>query len=236
MSVLPEPSSPKAARILAAAGELMLQRGSRGVTVAEIAEKAHVGKGTVYLYWETREDLFVGLLVRDFLAVADEFFEALTADSDNARPHRLVPLMIRIALDHPFVRAVQIGDAELLGVLSEHPCTRGLLAALSPTQVMDRVLPVWREHAMARTDWRLDEQAYALRALTAGFVDVIANPHPLPDVAVASPYDVMAATVTALLGPDEAGHADVLIAADEGLRLLDETRQAVLASIVPAGQ
>ena len=101
---------------------------------------------------------------------------------------------------------------------------------------MDHVLPVWRRHGMARTDWRLDEQAYALRALMVGFTGVIANPHPLPDIVVASPYDVMAAAVTALLGPDEASHADVLATADAGLRLLDETRQAVLTSIVPAEQ
>ena len=212
----------------------MLKRGVKGLTVSDIAERAHVGKGTAYLYWGTKDDLLFGLIARDFLAVLDREIHALTADPELARPHRLVPLMIRIALEHPFVRAVQTGDAALLGVLAEHPRTKELLAALSPTQLMDRVLPVWRRHGMARTDWRLDEQAYALRALQAGFIDVIANPHPLPDIVVASPYDVMAAAVIALLGPDEASHADVLATADEGLRLLDETRQVVLASIVPA--
>jgi AcrR family transcriptional regulator len=59
-------------RVLAAAGELVLARGSRGVTIAEVARRAHIGKGTVYLYWKTKEDLLLDLVCRDFLALADE--------------------------------------------------------------------------------------------------------------------------------------------------------------------
>ncbi|WP_222852416.1 hypothetical protein [Streptomyces piniterrae] len=35
---------------------------------------------------------------------------------------------------------------------------------------MYTVLPVWRQHRLARTDWPLGEQAYALQALMAGFL------------------------------------------------------------------
>lgn len=41
----------------------------------------------------------------------------------------------------------------------------------------------------------------------------------------------MAAAVTALLGPEEAGPADVCAAAEEGLRQLREKREIVLATI-----
>ena len=57
MAVLAEHDSGTAARILAAARELVLKRGVKGLTVAEIAARAHVGKGTAYLYWPTKEDL-----------------------------------------------------------------------------------------------------------------------------------------------------------------------------------
>jgi hypothetical protein len=46
MAELAEHDSGTAARILAAARDLVLKRGVKGLTVAEIAEKAHVGKGT----------------------------------------------------------------------------------------------------------------------------------------------------------------------------------------------
>jgi hypothetical protein len=48
---------------------------------------------------------------------------------------------------------------------------------------------------------------------------------------VDSPGQVMAAAVAALLGPEEASPADVRAAAQECLRLLNDAREAVLASM-----
>ena len=59
---LAEHDSGTAARILAAARELVLKRGVKGLTIAEIAERAHVGKGTAYLYWKTKEDLLLAVI------------------------------------------------------------------------------------------------------------------------------------------------------------------------------
>ena len=223
---LAEHDSGTAARILAAARELVLKRGVKGLTVAEIAARAHVGKGTAYLYWGTKEDLVFGLIARDFLAFADDEIEVLTADPDTSRPHRLCPRLIRTAADRPFVRAQQAGDADLLGVLAGHPRSRELLDVLGPTALMYTALPVWRRHRLARTDWTLEDQAYALQALITGFLAV---PRPPGDS-----DEVIAVAVTALLGPEKASRADVTATAKEGLRLLNERREAVLAMITSA--
>lgn len=220
---LAEHDSGTAARILAAARELVLKRGVKGLTVAEIAARAHVGKGTAYLYWGTKEDLVFGLIARDFLALVDDEVEVLTADPDASRPHRLCPRLIRTTVDRPFVRAQQTGDADLLGVLAGHPRSMELLDMLGPTTLTYTVLPVWRQHRLARTDWTLDDQAYALQALITGFLAV---PRPPEDS-----DKVIAAAVTALLGPEKASRADVTATAVEGLRLLNERREAVLAMI-----
>ncbi len=228
---LAEHDSGTSARILAAARELVLKRGVKGLTIAEIAERAHVGKGTAYLYWKTKDELLLGLFARDFLAVVGEEIEALTADPDVARPHRLCPRLAGAALEHPFVRALQTGDADLLGALARHPRATELLDQLGPAGMVHTVLPVWRQHRLARTDWPLDEQAYALQALIAGFLETATRTSVLHSVTVENPEKVMAAAVTALLGPEEADPADVRAAAAEGLRLLQEKREAVLATI-----
>jgi len=231
MAVLAEQDSGKAARILTVARELVLKRGVKGVTVAEIAEKAHVAKGTVYLYWATKEDLLVGLFARDFLAAIDGYIDALTTDPDLARPHLLCPRLVRTGLEHPFMRALQGGDADLLGVLIQHPRTTELLDRLGLAGLMYLVLPVWRRHRLARTDWPLDQQAYVMQALMAGFFAAANHLHTLPSVTVTDPEEVIAAAVTTLLGPEQASPADIRAAADEGLRLLQEQREIVLASI-----
>jgi AcrR family transcriptional regulator len=231
MAELAEHDSGTAARILAAARELVLKRGVKGLTVAEIAEKAHVGKGTAYLYWKTKDELLLGLFARDFLAGLDDEIDALTTDPDAARPHRFCPRLAGTALARPFVRALQTGDADLLGALARHPRAAELLDQLGPAGLMYTVLPVWRQHRLACTDWPLDEQAYALQALMTGFLETATRTFVLRGVSVENPEKVMAAAVTALLGPEEADPSDVRAAAQEGLRLLQEKRETVLATI-----
>ncbi|MFD1545089.1 TetR/AcrR family transcriptional regulator [Nonomuraea guangzhouensis] len=233
MTALAEHDSATAARILAAARELVLKRGVKGLTVAEIAERAHVGKGTAYLYWPTKEDLLFGLVAREFLAVLDGEIDATAADADLCRPHRLCPQLLQRALANPFMRALQIGDTDLLGVLAQHPRSMELLDLVGSAALMYTVLPVWRRYRLVRTDWPLDEQAYALQALMTGFLAAATRPQALRSVTVDAPNQVLAAAVTALLGPDQAGPDEVRAAAGEGLRLLGERRKAVLALITP---
>src|SRR5438128_544425 len=135
------PDSDKAARILTAARELVFKRGFRGVTVAEIATKAHVGKGTVYLYWDTKEDLFHGLLARDFLAMLDEYIEESTAEPTLFCPHQLFPRLVTSVFTHPFVRALHARDSDLLGVLADHARSRELFDKLGPDALVYMVLP-----------------------------------------------------------------------------------------------
>lgn len=230
-TALAEHDSATAARILAAARDLVLKRGVKGLTVAEIAKKAHVGKGTAYLYWDTKEDLLFGLFARDFLAFVDGEIDTLSNAPELCRPHRLCPRLVRDALDRPFVRALLTGDADLLGVLVHDPRSRELLDMLGPASLMHTVLPVWRRHRLARTDWPLDEQAYALHALITGFLDATTRTQGPGSVTVDEPDQVMAAAVTALLGPEEAAPAEIRGTAEDGLRLLRELREALLAQI-----
>ena len=48
----------KRERILAAAKKVFAQRGFAGATISEIALQAEIGKGTVYEYFKSKEDLF----------------------------------------------------------------------------------------------------------------------------------------------------------------------------------
>jgi AcrR family transcriptional regulator len=218
-------SPPKAARILAAAGELLLARGSKGVTIAEVARKAHIGKGTVYLYWKTKEDLLLDLVCRDFVALADEVTAAVTADSDLARPSRLCPHMLHIAAAHPFVSALQRNDDGLLGVLTDDPRSARLLDALGPEAVMHQALPIWRANDLARADWPLADQAFALHSLLTGFRTTTGLRY-WPQID--DPGQVLAAAVTALLGPERATPEQVRAAAAEGIRIFAEQRATAL--------
>jgi AcrR family transcriptional regulator len=231
MTALAGHDSGTAVRILAAARELVLKRGVRGLTIAEIADRAHVGKGTAYLYWSAKEDLLFELFARDFLDAVEVEIELVSVDPDACRPHRLCPRLVRDALSRPFVNALQAGDVDLLGVLAGHPHSRELLDMVGPAVLMQVGLPMWRRHRLVRDDWALEEQAYALHALITGFLGIAGGTQAMRDVTAADSDKVMAAAVIALLGPGEATPADVRAAADAGLELLRDRREAVRALI-----
>lgn len=103
----------KAAKILTAAEELILKQGFKGVTMAAVAQRAHVGKGTAYLYWRTKEDLFLELLAGVLADLADR----VCATPGLAMADRLCPAIADAWLARPLVRALQVTDSDVLGAL-----------------------------------------------------------------------------------------------------------------------
>lgn len=227
---LPEQHSTKAARLLSAAGELLIGRGARGFTVADVAKRAHVGKGTVYLYWPTKEDLLIGLVGRGFLGVLDDLIARIADDPDLARPSRFCPTMLEVALSHPLLAAMQSRDEDLLGVLADHPRSVALHDALGPGAVIGAVLPVWRRHKLARNDWETDDQAFALHGLVTGIAMSMVDPTPRPRP-VADPLGVLGVAVTALLGPERASATQLGCAASEIIEFLRRGRDSALLVI-----
>jgi AcrR family transcriptional regulator len=211
-TTLPEDQSVKAARLLRAADELLVSRGARGFTVADVAKRARVSKGTVYLYWPTKEDLLIGLVGRGFLRLLDEVLRRIADDPDLARPSRFCPLMLEVVSSQPLLAALQRHDDDLLGLLADHPRPVALHDALGPSAVVGAVLPVWRRHGLADSDWDVDDQGFALHALVTGFALSLMRSGATPSPA-ADPLHVLAAAVTALLGPEHAGPGDVRAAA-----------------------
>jgi AcrR family transcriptional regulator len=60
------PPQEKRALILAAAGYVITRRGFDGAKMEDIAARAGVGKGTLYNFFSSKEDLFVSLVVDHF--------------------------------------------------------------------------------------------------------------------------------------------------------------------------
>ena len=60
----PEETAERADRILEAAGRLLVSWGHRKVTIEDVARRAGVGKGTVYLHFPTKEVLFLVVIMR----------------------------------------------------------------------------------------------------------------------------------------------------------------------------
>lgn len=231
---LPEHHSPTAARLLTAANDLLLGRGAKGFTVADVAARAHVAKGTVYLYWPTKEDLLIGLIGRGFLHVLDDLVQQLGDDPALARPSRFCPRMLHIAVSQPLVAAVQRHDDDLLGMLADHPRSVALNNALGPGAVLESMIPLWRRNGLARTDWDIADQTFALHALISGVALSLVGPS-AESAAVDDRLRVLGTAVEALLGPERAGQKQIRNTAAGIIGFLRNGQSAALQLIEQPG-
>lgn len=100
-------------RILDAAAELILRWGYGKTTIDDVAKRAGVAKGTIYLHWRTRDDLFVALLRRERVHLIEDM-----RASAPATLSALYGQFVATTLRRPLLRAVLLGDSEVLGKLT----------------------------------------------------------------------------------------------------------------------
>jgi len=78
------PESAKRRQILEGAREVFLARGFDGASMGEIAKVAGVSKGTLYVYFDSKESLFEALTIEEKQGLAEVLFK-LDPDDPNVR-------------------------------------------------------------------------------------------------------------------------------------------------------
>jgi AcrR family transcriptional regulator len=163
-------------RVLDAAGDLLLRWGYQRVTIDEIARRAGIGKGTVYLHFPNKDALFLTLLLRAQRRNIADVLTEIEADPRNALPSRVNALVYLGVSADPVLRALYLGDAAVLGrLVHEANETLGELAAERAGSVREH-FRLLREAGAMRTDLDLDSQVHVMRAVATGFYFIDALP------------------------------------------------------------
>lgn len=164
----PDSFAEREARILDAAAELIQRWGYKKTTIEDISQRAEVGKGTIYLHWKTREELFIALLLRERLRAINEAEQQLTNDPEGATLHTAVKYFTLAVLTNPLLRtAIQQDNA----VWSELMRTKFVLADTAQRMATARLgLERLREQGRVRDDESLDDQVAMLGAISTGFM------------------------------------------------------------------
>ncbi|MCX4757089.1 TetR/AcrR family transcriptional regulator [Kitasatospora purpeofusca] len=163
----PQQRAARATRILDTAADLLTRRGYRHVSIDDVAAGAAIGKGTVYLHWKTREQLFGAVFAREILAAVDELRRALRRDPENCLLHRFARTYFLAVDDRPLLRGFLLNDPDLLGRLTDAPDT-GRDERHGATAY--RHLELLAAHGLLRDDLDLGEIAYAYQATFEGFL------------------------------------------------------------------
>ncbi|HNR93417.1 MAG TPA: TetR/AcrR family transcriptional regulator [Kiritimatiellia bacterium] len=85
MSIREEKKEAKRSAILAAAEGLFRARRYDEVTLDQVAKKARVGKGTIYLYFRNKEALFFQMVTEDFESMLKTVEQIAVSDRDIRR-------------------------------------------------------------------------------------------------------------------------------------------------------
>jgi AcrR family transcriptional regulator len=108
----------KEQRILDTAADLFARQPFHKVLLSDVARVAAVGKGTLYLYFKSKEALYFAVLFREFSILVDRMRDYL--DTGGHSPAVQMNGVVRILADHLFAKAYK---AELLSFVVGCPIT-----------------------------------------------------------------------------------------------------------------
>jgi AcrR family transcriptional regulator len=197
----------RAQRILDAAAALILRWGYNKTTIDDVARQAGVAKGTIYLHWKTREELFVALMRRERLALAEDFKLRLEQDPTGATLHGLIKHSALALMQRPLLKAELVRDLDVLGKLARSEYNSAAYA--KRLAGFNTYLEFLRDHGLVRSDLSPRAQIYIVSAIFMGFFligPLMPDELTLSDAEIA---DLLAETVHRMLEPDR------VIAADE---------------------
>ena len=100
-------------RILDAAATLLARWGYRKTTVDDVAREAGVGKGTIYLHWKDKNDLFRAAIWREQQRYSEELQRRIAADPQGGLLHRITVHGMLAALSSPLMTAILRGNSDI---------------------------------------------------------------------------------------------------------------------------
>ena len=158
----------RADRILDAAAELMLRWGYNKTTIDDIARYAGVAKGTIYLHWKTREDLFMALMRREYVRLMEDIQQRISGDPEGGTLHGITKHSMLATMKSPLMKAVLLRDTDLLGEWTRKEYASPSYSAQIAQSLA--LLELLGSRGVVRDDIDVRRQVFMLDAITMGFL------------------------------------------------------------------
>ena len=164
-------------RLLDAATTLLVRWGYRKTTIDDVAREAGVGKGTIYLHWKDKNELFRAAIWRANQQASEDIKQRIAADPEGGLPHRLWVHGMLVALDNPLIAAMIKGQPDIF---------QGLLGAFDQKALnqlvgdADTYVAQLQQAGLIRADLPVPVITYLMAALKVGVInapDLIGQEH-----------------------------------------------------------
>ncbi len=166
-------------RILDAASTLLVRWGYRKTTIDDVAREAGVGKGTIYLHWKDKNDLFRAAIWREQHRFGEDVKRRIAADPEGGYLHRLTTHSMLAALSNPLMAAMIRGKSDIFnGFLGSS--SQDMLTQLMGTA--DVYIAQLQQAGLVRSDLPVEAITFLLSALKIGIIqapDLLRQEHML---------------------------------------------------------
>ncbi len=157
----------RAQRILDAASALILRWGYHKITLDDVSRQAGVAKGTMYLHWKTREELFAALVKREKVELAEDLKQRIERDPAGATLRGLLKHSALALMKRPLMKAVLLRDMDVIGKLAHREQSSAAYA--ERLMGFKTYLEFLREHEPSPTSlcstwiviWQLDKNSFS---------------------------------------------------------------------------
>ena len=100
-------------RLLDAATTLLVRWGYRKTTIDDVAREAGVGKGTIYLHWKDKNDMFRAAIWREQQHYTEDVQRRIAADPEGGLLHRIIIHAMLATLSNPLMAAIIRGKSDI---------------------------------------------------------------------------------------------------------------------------
>ena len=102
-------------QILDAAAAIIIRLGYDKTTMSDIADEAGVSRGTVYLYFKGKEELFEALLYREYMQYAQTWLDQVETDARGGTVGGFYRATYHAVNCHPLIAAMLRRDRRVVG-------------------------------------------------------------------------------------------------------------------------
>jgi AcrR family transcriptional regulator len=157
-----DPKVRKRMRIVEAATEVFIKYGYRKANVDEVAERAGVAKGTIYLYFKNKAELLLAAVIEEKRRYFEKLKPIFEPNLDGAeRLRKYLRAVFVFAREMPMISRLMSGDREMLSALEDMDEYVQQAASQIPVEVVSSIL----DEAAAPHRWTKEELADRARVL-----------------------------------------------------------------------
>ncbi|QBD77094.1 TetR/AcrR family transcriptional regulator [Ktedonosporobacter rubrisoli] len=194
------------AQILHAATDVILRQGYDKTTMNDIAEEAGVSRGTVYLYFKGKEELFEALLYWEWRQYSQVWLEALESDPRGGTIGGFYRALFRAVGSRPLMASIMRRDRRVLGNYLRKP--DNLVARIESGLTTLDLIKALQALGAVRQDLDPEVTAHLLETLSYGQLTIadFHSPDQFPPFPVV--MEALASMLDRWLLPEDGGNSE----------------------------